>query len=74
MRKATLLVLSLLMVAGAIVTSGPAVEAAGGSTPGTPGCHWDCSCTGSPFCYCPPGVNGHCPYPINIGCAQVITC
>ena len=75
MRKATLLALSLLLSAGAIVTAPPAAQAVGGGgTPGTPGCAWTCDCAGRLVCSCVPGVTGSCPYPPNIACSQGYNC
>jgi hypothetical protein len=71
MRRVTLLILALLTVAGAIGTSIPAVEAAGGG--GTPGCNWTCNCAGTPVCRCASGTTGFCSYP-SIQCPQVYTC
>ena len=72
MRKVTLLMMVLLTLALAVVTTIPAAEAAKGG--GTPGCFWTCDCTGSPVCTCPPGTTGFCVYPPNIGCPQIYTC
>jgi hypothetical protein len=70
MRKVKFLFLALLVVVGAIGTSVPATEAAGGG--GTPGCNWTCNCAGTPVCTCTSG-SGFCAYP-PIGCAQIYTC
>jgi hypothetical protein len=72
MRKAKLLFLALLTVAGAVGTSVPATEAAGGG--GTPGCRWTCNCAGTPVCVCNPGITGFCVSPPNIGCTQGYNC
>lgn len=69
MRKVTLLILALLTVAGAIGTSAPAIEAAGGGP--SPGCSWSCNCAGTPVCTCVSG-SGFCGAPI--GCPQIYTC
>ena len=71
MRKAMLLILALLTVAGAIGTSIPAAEAVGGG--GSSVCNWTCTCTGAAVCKCPAGTTGFCSYP-PIGCPQIITC
>jgi hypothetical protein len=64
------MILAVLAVIGAIVTTPPAEAVSGG---GSPNCHWGCSCTGSPVCICNPGTTGSCGT-LNIACAQVITC
>jgi hypothetical protein len=69
MRKVTLLILTLLTVAGAIGTSAPAVAVGGG---GTPGCKWTCNCAGTPVCICT-STSGLCSYP-SIQCPQIYTC
>lgn len=69
MKKVTLLILVLVTLALAVVTSVPAAQAKGGGV-----CFWTCDCTGTPVCTCPPGTTGFCIYPPNIGCPQVYTC
>ena len=72
MRRVLLLIVALLTVAGALGTSMPTAEAVGGG--GTPGCSWQCTCSGSLVCTCVAGVTGSCVYPPNIACTQGYNC